>query len=117
VLTANPSFVFFRPLEATGGPLGCYGRPLVAGRSVATDRRLFPAPALAWMRGHLPAATDGEMEPVRRFVFNHDTGGAIRGPGRVDLYWGFGAEAGDRAGRTKHLGELFLLLPRRDPSG
>jgi membrane-bound lytic murein transglycosylase A len=117
VMSANPSYVFFRPLDAAGGPLGCYGRPLVAGRSIATDRRLFPAPVVAWVRGHLPGPTDGDMAPLRRFVFNHDTGGAIRGPGRVDLYWGFGDEAGDRAGRTKHLGELYLLLPRRGPSG
>jgi len=117
VLGANPSYVFFRPLDASGGPLGCYGRPLVAGRSVATDRRLFPAPALAWARGHLPGATDGDMIPLHRFVFNHDTGGAIRGPGRVDLYWGFGDAAGARAGRTKHLGELYLLLPRRGAEG
>lgn len=117
VLGANPSYVFFRPLEAVGGPLGCYGRPLVAGRSVATDRRLFPAPAVAWARGHLPGPTDGDMVPLHRFVFNHDTGGAIRGPGRVDLFWGFGDTAGDRAGRTKHLGELYLLLPKHGAAG
>ncbi len=117
VLGANPSYVFFRPLDASGGPLGCYGRPLVAGRSVATDRRLFPAPALAWVRGHVPGPTEGDMIPLHRFVFNHDTGGAIRGPGRVDLFWGFGDDAGGRAGRTKHLGELYLLLPRRGVAG
>jgi membrane-bound lytic murein transglycosylase A len=67
---------------------------------------------MAWIRGTLPGSVDDEPRPLSRFVLNHDTGGAITGPGRVDLYWGFGAEAGDRAGRTKHLGELYFLLPR-----
>jgi membrane-bound lytic murein transglycosylase A len=113
ILGANPSYVFFRPLEADGGPLGCYGRPLTAGRSIATDRGLFPAPILGWVRGTLPAAQAGDP-PVAfaRFVLNQDTGGSIRGPGRVDLFWGTGDAAGDRAGRTANRGEPYFLLPR-----
>ncbi len=111
VLGANPSYVFFRPLAAVDGPLGCYGVPVTAGRSIATDRRLFQAPVLAWLRGSLPGP-GGRPQPFARFVLNQDTGGAIRGPGRVDLFVGAGPEAGEVAGRLAHRGELFFLLPR-----
>jgi membrane-bound lytic murein transglycosylase A len=112
VLSSNPSYVFFRPLPADGGPLGCYGEPVTGGRSIATDRGLFPAPVMAWIRAVVPNLDGGE-EPISRFVLNQDTGGSIRGPGRVDLFFGQGDEAGDVAGRTKHTGELFFLLPKR----
>ncbi|MEX1312045.1 MAG: MltA domain-containing protein [Candidatus Sulfomarinibacteraceae bacterium] len=111
VLGFNPSYVFFRELPATGGPLGCYGEPVTGGRSIATDRALFPAPILAWIRATVPTA-DGGNEPIARFVLNQDTGGSIRGPGRVDLFMGQGDEAGEIAGRTKHLGELYFLIPK-----
>ena len=111
VLGFNPSYVFFRELPATGGPLGCYGEPVTGGRSIATDRTLFPAPILAWIRATVPTL-DGGDEPISRFVLNQDTGGSIRGPGRVDLFMGQGDEAGEIAGRTKHLGELYFLIPK-----
>ena len=111
VLAFNPSYVFFRALPAEGGPLGCYGKPVTGGRSVATDRGLFPAPVMAWITATVPSL-DGGVEPVARFVLNQDTGGSIRGPGRVDLFFGQGDEAGELAGRTKHIGELYFLLPK-----
>lgn len=107
----NPSYVFFRPLSSDGGPLGCYGEPVTGGRSIATDRGLFPAPIMAWVRATVPTVDGGE-EPIARFVLNQDTGGSIRGPGRVDLFMGQGDEAGEIAGRTKHLGELYFLIPK-----
>lgn len=112
VLAFNPSYVFFRSLPAEGGPLGCYGEPVTGGRSIATDRELFPAPVMAWINAMAPSLDGGE-KPVARFVLNQDTGGSIRGPGRVDLFFGQGDEAGEIAGRTKHLGELYFLLPKR----
>jgi membrane-bound lytic murein transglycosylase A len=112
VLSHNPSYVFFRPLPPEGGPLGCYGVPVTAGRSIATDRSLFPAPIVAFVDGTLPAR-GGDVRRFSRFVVNHDTGGAIRGPGRADLFFGAGQQAGELAGRTKHRGRLFFLLPRR----
>jgi membrane-bound lytic murein transglycosylase A len=112
VLTFNPSYVFFRPLPADGGPLGCYGEPVVGGRSIATDRRILPVPVVAWISGVLPDASGGES-PVARFVVNLDTGGSIVGPGRLDVFFGRGDEAGELAGRTKHLGELYVLIARR----
>jgi membrane-bound lytic murein transglycosylase A len=113
VLSYNPSYVFFRPLPPTGGPLGCYGEPVTGGRSVATDRSLFPAPVMAWIRAVLPTLDGGEEE-VARFVLNQDTGGSIKGPGRVDLFVGQGEDAGAVAGRTKHTGELYFLIPKRN---
>ena len=111
VLSHNPSYVFFRPLPAYGGPLGCYEVPLTAGRSIATDRRFFPGLAPAFVKGEVPAPGGG-VEGLSRFVFNQDTGGAIRGPGRVDLYFGTGIKAGELAGRTKNVGELYFLAPK-----
>ncbi len=115
VLTHNPSYVFFRPLPAEGGPLGCFGVPVTAGRSIAVDRRLFQAPTVAWLQGRVPSSS-GEDQPLSRVVVIGDTGGAITGPGRVDLFFGAGDEAGDLAGRTKHLGELYILLPKSPKS-
>jgi len=111
VLAYNPSYVFFRPLAAEGGPLGCYGEPVTGGRSIATDRRIFPAPVVAWINAVMPVPGGGDGS-MARFALNQDTGGSIRGPGRVDLFFGQGDEAGELAGRTKHLGELFFLLPK-----
>jgi membrane-bound lytic murein transglycosylase A len=112
VFSHNPSYVFFRPLKPTDGPLGCFGKPLTAGRSIATDRRIFPGLAPAYIVGETPAL-GGKTAPMARIVLNQDTGGAIRGPGRVDLYYGSGDKAGSLAGRMKYPGELFFLAPRR----
>ena len=110
VLTYNPSYVFFRPLETRDGPLGCYGVPVTSGRSIATDRRLFPAPVVAWIEGEIPAI-DGGKKRFSRFALNQDTGGSIRGPGRVDLFIGAGDQSAEIAGRMNDLGRLYLFLP------
>ncbi|MBD3855056.1 MAG: MltA domain-containing protein [Acidobacteria bacterium] len=110
VLGYNASYVFFRPLPSEGGPLGCYGLPVTSGRSIATDRRLFPAPVMAWIEGTMPGP-GGEQTRFSRFVLNQDTGGSIRGPGRVDLFIGAGEEAAGIAGRMNNLGRLYLFLP------
>ena len=106
ILHANPRFVFFRPLETL--PEGNLGVPVTAGRSIATDQSLYPPGTLALIR--LPAA--GGAPGLTRLVLNQDTGGAIRGPGRVDLFFGAGDEAGTAAGRFKARGELYFLAPR-----
>ena len=112
VLSANPRYVFFRRLSPVGGPLGCFGVPLTAGRSIATDLRLLPAPVPALLEGTLPSAAGGDHR-FSRLVVHQDTGSSIVWPGLVDLFFGAGAEAGELAGRTKHLGELFVFLPKR----
>ncbi|WP_225410086.1 murein transglycosylase A [Stigmatella hybrida] len=113
VLDHNESYVFFRFLE--GASVGSLGRPVTPGRSIATDARLFPRGALAYIRTERPVATaDGQVawQPLSRFVLNQDTGGAIRGAGRVDVFWGRGADAELAAGLMKQKGRLLFLVPR-----
>jgi membrane-bound lytic murein transglycosylase A len=116
VLRHNQSVVFFRRLD--GPPLGSLGVPLTPGRSIATDARLFPAGALAFIRTERPQRlADGRVgwSPISRFVLNQDTGGAIRGAGRVDLFWGRGGDADLAASEMKQLGELYFLVPKASP--
>jgi membrane-bound lytic murein transglycosylase A len=113
VLRHNQSVVFFRRLD--GPPMGSLGVPLTPARSIATDPRLFPAGALAFVRTERPRRLpDGRVAwgPVSRFVLNQDTGGAIRGPGRVDVFWGRGGDAELAASEMKQLGDLFFLVPK-----
>jgi membrane-bound lytic murein transglycosylase A len=113
VLRHNQSVVFFRRLE--GPPLGSLGVPLTPARSIATDARLFPPGGLAFVRTERPhRLPDGRVgwSPVSRFVLNQDTGGVIRGPGRVDVFWGRGDDAELAASEMKQLGELYFLVPK-----
>jgi membrane-bound lytic murein transglycosylase A len=118
VLGANPRYVFFRQVD--DGPKGSLNLILVPGRSIATDARLFPPGGLAFIQTQQPLLNaQGEItgwQPLSRFVLNHDTGGAITGPGRVDLFWGSDAAAEMAAGHMQHTGTLFFLLPRQTPS-
>ena len=117
VLAYNESRVFFTLLD--GPALGSLGQPVTPLRSIATDLSLFPRAALAFLVTELPELRpDGSVagsEPLRRFVLNQDTGGAIRGPDRVDLFWGRGAEAELRAGLMRLPGRLFFLVPKKAP--
>jgi membrane-bound lytic murein transglycosylase A len=113
VLDFNESFVFFRFLDTAAQ--GSLGRPVTPGRSIATDARLFPKGALAFIQTEYPVAVPGgtvEWRPLSRFVLNQDTGGAIRGAGRVDVFWGRGPEAELAAGMMKQKGRLLFLVPR-----
>jgi membrane-bound lytic murein transglycosylase A len=113
VLRYNQSVVFFRRLD--GPPLGSLGLPLTPARSIATDSRLFPAGVLAFIHTERPAKLpDGRVvwSPISRFVLNQDTGGAIRGPGRVDIFWGRGRDADLAASEMKQLGDLYFLVPK-----
>lgn len=115
---ANPSYVFFK--LAPEGPFGCDGVPLTAGRAIATDKRLFGTGTLAWIS--YPRARFDERgavagwEPGGRFVLDQDTGGAITGPGRVDMYWGGGEEAARRAATLQGAGRVWFLVPRDVPA-
>ena len=112
MLHLDPSFVFFR--IGTTGPLGNLGVEVTPGRSIATDRRIFPSGALAYVDTHKPLVSGhrviGQWVPLKRFVLNQDTGGAIKGPGRADLFWGSGAYAETAAGHLKHPGDLYFLV-------
>ncbi len=114
IFTANPSYVFFRQLP-NQEPLGCWQIPLTAGRSIATDKSLFPAGGLAWLSTEIPEFSgDGvaSWRPSCRLVLNQDTGGAIQGSRRVDLFCGAGKEAEQMAGVMNQPGRLFFLAPR-----
>lgn len=113
VLGFNESYVFFRYLE--GAALGNLGRPVTPGRSIATDARLFPPGALAFIHTEHPVAVQNgtvEWRPLSRFMLNQDTGGAIRGAGRVDVFWGRGPDAELAAGMMKQKGRLLFLIPK-----
>jgi membrane-bound lytic murein transglycosylase A len=114
VLDFNESYVFFRFLDSAA--VGSLGRPVTPGRSIATDARLFPKGALAFIHTERPVRlADGTVEwrPLSRFVLNQDTGGAIKGAGRVDVFWGRGPEAELSAGMMKQKGRLLFLVPRQ----
>ncbi len=114
VLDYNESYIFFR--RSGRGPRGSLGEPLVPGRSVALDRRCFPEAAPLFLSSRRPLVDDnGAMIgsiPMRRIVFHHDSGSAIRGPSRLDLFMGRGGEAAAMAGVMRQPGEIFVLLPR-----
>ncbi len=116
VLDYNTSVVFFRRLD--GPPLGSLGVPVTPRRSIATDHKLFPRGALGFLLTDLPAlGADGRTVAegsLARFVLNQDRGGAIRGAGRADFFWGRGPEATERAGVMKQPGRLFFLVPKED---
>jgi len=111
IFSYNESYVFFRFLEE--GPLGNLEVPLTPGRSIATDARLFPKGALAFIFTERPVLdAAGQLvgwQPFSRFVLNQDTGGAIRGPQRADLYFGTGFEAEAGAGYMNRPGKLYFL--------
>jgi membrane-bound lytic murein transglycosylase A len=114
VLDQNPSYVFFR-LDS-GASLGNIGVALTPGRSIATDSKLMPKGALGFIVSQKPVIENGAIKawtPFTRFVVNQDTGGAIKGPGRVDLFWGPGQEAELGAGNMQHEGELYFLLRKK----
>jgi membrane-bound lytic murein transglycosylase A len=116
VLNHNPSYVFFK-LEPEG-PLGYLNVLLTPGRSVALDRRIFPPAALAFIQTKKPVVNStGQIDSwvdCSRFVLNQDTGGAIRGPGRADLFWGSGPYAEIAAGHLAHTGKFYFLILKPD---
>ena len=118
IFAYNESYVFFRVLE--NQPLGSLEVPVTAGRSLATDARLFPKGALAWIETEIPVVDDrGRLagwRPVARFVLNQDTGGAIRGFQRADLYFGTGADPGALAGYMNRQGTMYFLTLKQDSS-
>ncbi len=111
----NESYVFFR--RVVNGPVGSLGFPVISGRSIATDAAFFPRGALAFVTARKPAFDDAgnivEWVPFSRFVLSQDAGGAIKGPGRVDLFCGTGDAAELLAGSLKEKGTLYFLVPKR----
>lgn len=115
-LNLNPSYVFFRELE--GKPVTYMGTPVVEGRTIATDPRYFPKGALGFLRFEKPVFAGSDSpepsgwEPTSRLVIDQDKGGAIRGGGRLDLFWGSGRDAKRAAGVMKQWVKLYYLAPK-----
>lgn len=114
-LPRNQSFVFFREIHKAH-PIGSLNLPVTAERSIATDKSLMPPGALALIRTQIPDFDQaGELETLRvsRYVLDQDTGSAIEGAGRVDIFMGTGSQAGDRAGVIDWNGKLYYLLLKK----
>jgi membrane-bound lytic murein transglycosylase A len=109
-LQRNPRYVFFKETAADAnlGPAGALGVPLTPGRSIAVDPEFVPLGLPLW----LDTTEPGTNAPLRRLVVAQDKGGAIKGPGRIDLFWGAGEEAEAMAGPMRQQGAYWLIVPR-----
>jgi membrane-bound lytic murein transglycosylase A len=111
LLNANPSYVFFKEeklIDPGKGPKGAMGVSLTPSRSIAIDIQYIPLGAPVFLSTTYP----GKDVPLQRLTVAQDTGGAIKNAVRADLFWGFGAEAGENAGRMKQRGMMWVLLPK-----
>lgn len=112
MLTVNPRMVFFRELGsdhgAHQGPIGALGVPLTSERSLAVDPSQVPLGAPVFLSTTEPASA----QPLQRLMVAQDTGSAIQGTVRADFYWGHGDTAGERAGRMKQPGQMWVLMPK-----
>ena len=130
LMNSNPSYVFFKLRDdVKQGPIGSLGVPLTSERSIAVDRKYISLGLPVWLETTVPDIEDQQSsdadtekqsnktekeEPFSRLVFAQDTGGAITGAARADLFWGRGHLAEEYAGRMKQPGKLFVLLPRSE---
>jgi membrane-bound lytic murein transglycosylase A len=107
----NPRFVFFTQ-STDSTPRGSINEPVIAYRSIATDKTIFPRAALAFITTNLPRQLGSSTYtgPYAGFALDQDTGGAIRAAGRCDIYLGIGDEAGKMAGQTYQEGKLYYLF-------
>lgn len=107
LLRFNPSYVFFREVArvpADKGPLGAMNRSVTAMRTIAVDPRFTPLGAPVWVE-------KGGSTPLRRLMIAQDTGSAIKGAQRADIFYGTGASAGRIAGETRDSGRMVVLMP------
>jgi membrane-bound lytic murein transglycosylase A len=110
LMAENARYIFFREVEGAG-PTGTQGVPLTPGRSLAVDAALLPLGVPLWLDTTWPAGTPAAGQPLRRLMVAQDTGGAIKGAVRGDVFWGTGEAALAIAGPMKQRGRYFLLLP------
>lgn len=110
----NPRYIFFQARPKDSLPYGAISRPLVAGRSIAIDPQYIPLGLFGLLQSKRPVAQGLGLSfrEFTRFIATHDTGSAIRGPGRVDLFWGSGATAETEASAMKAPGQLYLFIAK-----
>jgi len=113
-LSQNKRYIFFS--LSNEGAIGSGGGELVGGRSIATDKSIYPAGGLVFVKVRQPVLdTNNKItswKPISRFVIDQDTGSAIRGKARADLYFGTGDEAGAKAGHYHEKGEVYYLIKK-----
>lgn len=109
-ISRNPRYVFFRIEE--GDPRGSLNEPVIAMRTIATDKSIYPRACLGFVKTVLPRPIGAGVTkaPYTGFVLDQDTGGAIRAPGRCDVYMGVGDQAGRMAGQVYEEGQLYYLF-------
>ena len=110
----NKSYVFFREVQLSDKDeaVGAQGVPLTPGRSIAVDKSLHVYGTPFFIEGELPIETAQSKTPFRRLMIAQDTGSAIIGPARADLYFGAGLDAGKVAGRLRHTARFVMLVPK-----
>ena len=110
----NKSYVFFREVQLSDKDeaVGAQGVPLTPGRSIAVDKALHVYGTPFFIEGELPIESERSKTPFRRLMIGQDTGSAIVGPARADLYFGAGAEAGKVSGRIRHNARFVMLVPK-----
>lgn len=116
ILWQNDSFIFFA-WGPPGPAIGHLGLELTPGRSAAADQSIYPPGAILYVQSRRPVMANGQLvewRPLQRLVTVQDTGSALKGPGRIDLFWGSGEEAGQEAGQMKEAGSVTLLLLRQN---
>ncbi len=106
IMNLNPSYVFFKTIDGEG-PIGAEGVALTPQRSMAVDPAFVPLGVPLWLD-----SVDGHGAILQRLMVAQDTGGAIKGPVRGDVFWGFGADAEAQAGAMQGQGRIYLLLPK-----
>jgi membrane-bound lytic murein transglycosylase A len=117
ILHKNDSYIFFRTVEV--GPVGALDVPLTGGRTIAADPAIFPKGGLVFIQARKPVLDEAgnlkSWKAFSRFVLVQDTGGMIKGPGRIDLFCGSGVEAERIAGSIKEKGTLYFLVKKQAP--
>ena len=106
----NPRYVFFR--TDSGNPRGCLNEQVIPFRSIATDKSIYPRASISFLKTKLPRSIGGVVRKAAYtgFALDQDAGGAIRAPGRCDVYMGIGDEAGKMAGQVYEEGKLYYLF-------
>jgi membrane-bound lytic murein transglycosylase A len=120
VMEKNESYVFFRELDSKDGPIGGQAVPLTAERSLAIDKKFLKYGTPIWLETEYPSTdcdnqTRGTGKPFRKLMVAQDTGGAIKGPVRGDIFFGTGKHASLLASCMKNSGKYYLLLPNTKP--